>query len=102
MGLVAFAIGCGMQVAICYSIDCYKALCAEALVAVMLIRNTMSFVIGYGITPWVDSLGLQHGFILAGFLALLQTAIALSFISIGKRLRIRWGPRFVDYVESSS
>jgi len=102
MGLLAFGIGCGMQVAICYCIDCYKALSAEALVAVMLVRNTMSFAIGYGITPWVSNLGLQNGFIIAGFLALFQTAVALSFICIGKSLRIRHGPKFVSYLSSSS
>ena len=29
----------------------------NALTSVILIRNTMSFAIGYGITPWLDNLG---------------------------------------------
>lgn len=47
----------------------------------------MSFAINYGITPWLDGLGLQNCFISVAFVALAICALFLPIIFIGKRLR---------------
>ncbi|THV47582.1 hypothetical protein BGAL_0301g00010 [Botrytis galanthina] len=36
-----------------YAIDTYQQLGGQAIVTVIIIRNTMSFAINYGITPWI-------------------------------------------------
>ncbi len=36
----------------------------------ILVRNTMSFAISYGITPWLTNLGLQNCFISAAFIGM--------------------------------
>ncbi|MCJ1237189.1 hypothetical protein MMC14_005174 [Varicellaria rhodocarpa] len=38
----------GLQVSVSYCIDSYRDLSAEAMVTVIVVRNTMSFAIGYG------------------------------------------------------
>ena len=48
MGLIAITNTIGLQVSVSYCIDSYKDLSAEALVTVILVRNTMSFAINYG------------------------------------------------------
>ncbi|MCJ1302401.1 hypothetical protein MMC08_005204 [Hypocenomyce scalaris] len=48
MGVIATANTIGLQVSVAYCIDSYPELSGEALVTVILIRNTMSFAIGYG------------------------------------------------------
>lgn len=47
MGTISFLTTAGSQIAISYCIDAYKQLSGEALAGVIVIRNTMSFGIGY-------------------------------------------------------
>lgn len=48
MFLLGACIAVGCQLPISYCIDCYKDLGADAIVTVILVRNSMSFAIGYG------------------------------------------------------
>ena len=57
MGLIGFINTVGLQLSITYCIDSYRELSGEAMVTVILIRNTMSFAIGYG---QVVSFSLLH------------------------------------------
>jgi high-affinity Fe2+/Pb2+ permease len=55
----------------------------------ILVRNTMSFAIGYGITPWLDNLGLQNCFISAAFIGMAASSVFLVMIVFGKQFRER-------------
>lgn len=48
MGIIGFTNGLGLQLSVSYCIDSYRELSGEAIVTVILIRNTMSFAMGYG------------------------------------------------------
>ncbi|TAQ88303.1 hypothetical protein B7494_g3391 [Chlorociboria aeruginascens] len=48
MGVIAVSNSIGVQLSVSYCIDSYKDLSGEAMVTVIIIRNTMSFAIGYG------------------------------------------------------
>ena len=48
MGIIAVTNSLGIQISLSYCIDSYRELSGEAVVTVILIRNTMSFAIGYG------------------------------------------------------
>ena len=48
MGIIAVTNSLGVQISLSYCIDSYRELSGEAVVTVILIRNTMSFAIGYG------------------------------------------------------
>ena len=99
MGVIALTNTIGLQLSISYCIDSYKDLSGEAIVTVIIVRNTMSFAIGYGVTPWVTNMGLQNAFILAAFAGMAQCASFFLFIKYGKTLRIRSAPRSAKYVE---
>jgi hypothetical protein len=44
---IAFFLTTGIQVSVSYCIDSYKDLSGEAMIIVILIRNTMSFASSY-------------------------------------------------------
>jgi hypothetical protein len=99
MGVIAMTNTFGIQLSIAYCIDAYRALSGEAIITVILIRNTMSFAIGYGITPWVTDMGLQNCFIMAAFVGLAQVFTVFPMIRWGKALRAKSVPRYGKYVE---
>ncbi|KAK3647789.1 hypothetical protein LTR56_000686 [Elasticomyces elasticus] len=99
MGVIALTNTLGIQLSISYCIDSYKDLSGEAMITVIIIRNTMSFAIGYGVTPWVTNMGLQNAFILAAFAGMAQVATFYIFVKYGKNLRRRSAPRYAKYVE---
>ncbi|KAI4098832.1 MAG: hypothetical protein L6R37_006286 [Teloschistes peruensis] len=97
MGTLGFTSGLGLQLSISYCIDSYRELSGEAVVTVILIRNTMSFAIGYGITPWVTNLGLQNAFVVAAMAGLVQTLCFLVFVRYGRHLRRATADKYRDY-----
>lgn len=99
MGVIAAFNVAGLQVSLAYCIDTYRDLAGEMTVTVILIRNTMSFAVSYGITPWVTNMGYQNAFILAGFAAMAQILTFLIFVKWGKKLRRASAQRFLRYVE---
>jgi hypothetical protein len=99
MGLMSFGNSAGMQVSICYCMDSYKECSAEAMVTVMLIRNSMSFAVGYGITPWVMDLGLRDAFVVASCVAAAQCLTFLLFVRYGKGLRMRTAQMYEQFAD---
>jgi hypothetical protein len=99
MGVIAMTNTFGVQLSIAYAIDSYRALSGEAIITVILVRNTMSFAIGYGITPWVQDMGLQNCFITAAFVGLAQVLSVWLMIKYGKGLREKSVGRYGKYVE---
>lgn len=70
-----------------YVVDSYRDITSDSMVVVMLIRNTMSFSISYGITPWFMNEGLTRCFAEASGLAFGCCATMFIFVIWGKRLR---------------
>ena len=77
-----------------YAVDSYQALSGEAIVTVILIRNTTSFVASYGITPLVINLGFQISFIVVSAQDVVHSATVLLMISYGKALRTNSAPKY--------
>lgn len=48
MGMLAACIAVGVQLPVAYCIDSYKSISGDAMVTVILIRNTMAFSVSYG------------------------------------------------------
>ncbi|PYH46621.1 putative serine/threonine protein kinase ENV7 [Aspergillus saccharolyticus JOP 1030-1] len=98
MCLLAMANTCGITLSVNYLVDSYRELSGDAMATVILVRNTMSFAIGYGITPWVDNLGYQNCFISAAFVGLACAAVFLVMIKWGKMFRERSREKYWDIV----
>ncbi|PNP76188.1 hypothetical protein FNYG_10477 [Fusarium nygamai] len=99
MGILGAAITAGCQLPLSYCIDCYTELGSDAIVTIILIRNTMSFAIGYGVTPWVTGMGYQNAFLVAAFVAMAQFSLAFVFIKYGKQLRRNSTASYFKYLE---
>ncbi|KAJ5413724.1 hypothetical protein N7509_000351 [Penicillium cosmopolitanum] len=89
MCMLAFTTTCGITLSVNYLVDSYRELSGIAIASVILVRNTMSFAIGYGITPWINNLGYQNCFISAAFAGMACAAVFLVMIKFGKSCRIR-------------
>ncbi|KAM5354916.1 hypothetical protein ACJ41O_001562 [Fusarium nematophilum] len=99
MGALGAAITIGCQLPISYCIDCYRDLGADAIVTVIIIRNTMSFAVSYGVTPWVTNMGYQNAFLVAAFTALAQLSSFLVFIRWGRQFRTANVARYWKHVQ---
>ncbi|TKA25236.1 hypothetical protein B0A50_05934 [Salinomyces thailandicus] len=94
-GLVVAMCGLGFQntvgagAAFSYLVDTYTEMSGDALTAVIVVRNTMSFAINYGITPWTENLGLSDAFVTAAMVGLVCVATTVPFIWKGKEVRSR-------------
>lgn len=116
MFLLAFVNTSGITISVNYLVDSFKELSGDAMASVMLVRNTMSFAIGYGyvpsslgwlifveangdrITPWVDNLGYQNCFISAAFIGMACSAVFLIMMKWGKTLREHGRERYWNIV----
>ena len=47
-GLVAFGVALSVSIYVNYMVDSYHDISGDAITTIMLVRNTMSFAIGYG------------------------------------------------------
>jgi len=99
MGVIALTNTIGLQLSVSYCIDSYRDLSGEAMVTVILVRNTMSFAVNYGVTPWVTNMRYQNAFITAAFAGMAQCATFLLIVKYGKRLRTSSASRYIHYVE---
>ncbi|KAF9779937.1 hypothetical protein IL306_001065 [Fusarium sp. DS 682] len=99
MGMLGASITAGCQIPISYCIDSYTELGSDAIVTIILIRNTMRFAIGYGVTPWVTGMGYQNAFLVAAFVAMVQFSLAFVFIKYGKQLRRDSTASYFKYLE---
>ncbi|KAI0885060.1 putative MFS transporter [Annulohypoxylon maeteangense] len=87
MGTTAFANTMGITLSVSYLVDTYRDISGDALTTCILIRNTMSFAISYGITPWLTNLGTQNCFINVAFVGLAICSVYLLMIKWGKKFR---------------
>ncbi|KAH8807273.1 serine/threonine kinase 16 [Xylogone sp. PMI_703] len=94
-GLVVTIIA---QLSVSYLIDSYKDLSGDAIVSIVLIRNSMSFGIGYAVTPWVTNLGLQNAYLVAAFVGMATMLTAFPMIKYGPILRERSRKRYYKLV----
>lgn len=95
MAMSAFCTGVGGVLAIGYALDAYHELDGSVMTLVMCVRNSLSFAIGYGITPWLE-LGIQNTFLSAAFVGMAVYASFLVVIRFGKSWRsesksLYWG-----------
>lgn len=88
MGVVEFTMMVSSNIPYVYALDACRNLGSDAVVAIILVRNTVSFAFAFVITPWVENQGLQNTFLVVGFvLGLAFWITAIPVIKYGKKLR---------------
>lgn len=70
LGLMAGLCVIGCVSSVTYTLDCYPQLNMAAMTIVVIIRNTMNFALDYGITPFLDNVGMQNTFIACAFICM--------------------------------
>ncbi|KAH7205804.1 major facilitator superfamily domain-containing protein [Fusarium redolens] len=99
MGCLAFTSAVGVTLSVNYLIDSYHGISGDAIVTVILIRNTMSFAISYGITPWITHLGYQNCFISAAFVGMAASSVFFIMMVYGKMFRTRSAEKYYQLAE---
>lgn len=90
-----------LSTAIQYATSSYRDLSDELIPTIVLIRNTWSFAINYGITPWIDAEGRRNTFITVAMLALVCNATMFGMIRYGRQLREHSAARYWRYVKEA-
>lgn len=98
--LIGFANPPMAATSINYTVDSYKDLSGEMLLTVILIRNSLSFGMGYAVTPWL-TMGLQNTFITAGFACMAVILTTFIVIKWGKAWRSHSRTSYWKYVATS-
>ncbi|KAI1612551.1 putative MFS transporter [Exophiala viscosa] len=89
MCFLAFTSTSGITLSVNYLVDSYHGISGEAMATAIIVRNTMAFAIGYGITPWIENLGYQNCFISAAFVGLVTCLAFVVMLVWGKKFRVR-------------
>lgn len=89
-----------LSTSIQYATSAYRDLGGELITTIILIRNTLSFAINYGIAPWFVAEGQRNTFITVAVIALVCNATMFPAIIWGEKLRMKsadkyWGELLV-------
>ena len=97
--LLAISSTLCLSTAIQYATSTYRDLGGELITTIIIIRNTLSFAINYGINPWISAMGRQNCFITVAMIALVCNGSMFIFIFFGRRIRASSAARYWRYVE---
>ncbi|OKL57212.1 hypothetical protein UA08_07368 [Talaromyces atroroseus] len=99
-GMVMATVTAGGSVALAYGVDCFKEISGEAMMLIIVIRNTIGFGFSYGITPWLNAQGYVKTFVAVAMLSLGFTLTFLIFVFWGKSLRRTSAKKHWQYVQT--
>lgn len=77
-----------------YAISSYPELSGDMVTTCILIRNTLSFAINWGITPWLTAMGYRDTYIIVAAIGFVWNASMLVMVRIGRRLREKSASRY--------
>ncbi|KAJ5467094.1 hypothetical protein N7475_004846 [Penicillium sp. IBT 31633x] len=86
-GIFGFGFSVTGDIALTYLTDCYPEILGDALVGVVFVRNAFSVIIMFVYTPWINAMGIQNTFIVAGMVSLIMTIMPIGLLIWGKRAR---------------
>lgn len=101
---MGFVQGMSALTSICsvnYAVDSYREIASDSMVTVILIRNCMSFGIGYGVTPWFQNEGLKRCFGEAAAVSFVCISTFFIFIKWGKDMRMKGKHVYWNFVQQS-
>ncbi|KAI9926342.1 hypothetical protein ASPWEDRAFT_119056 [Aspergillus wentii DTO 134E9] len=94
-GMQAFGVAAISNVAVTYSLDCYKPVTGEALVIIFVIRNTIGMLLSLYGTNWIERQGPAAVFGEMTAIQVVALLLAIPLFFYGERLRTltsRYGP----------
>ncbi|KAK2027472.1 major facilitator superfamily transporter [Colletotrichum zoysiae] len=77
-----------------YAISSYPELSGGMITTCILIRNTMSFAINYGITPWLNHMGYRDTYIIVAAIGFVWNASIFVVTKYGRQVREKSAKRY--------
>ncbi|KDN70524.1 putative major facilitator superfamily transporter [Colletotrichum sublineola] len=77
-----------------YAIASYPQLSGDMITTCVIIRNTMSFAINYGITPWLNHMGYRNTYIIVAAIGFVWNASIFIVTKYGRKARERTAERY--------
>jgi hypothetical protein len=96
---LAFVAAFCIPAALNYAMGSYPELSGQMVTTCVLIRNTLSFAINFGITPWLNASGYLTVYCISGGIALLWNGSFYVMVRYGRRLREWTAPRYYRDVD---
>lgn len=90
----------GNAIAINYFHECYREMSGPGMVPIVVIKDVMSFGIGYAVTPWVET-GFKTCFISAAFMAMFCYGTFIFVVIWGKKWRNSTKHAYWKYVQEA-
>ncbi|KAJ5649954.1 uncharacterized protein N7484_003677, partial [Penicillium longicatenatum] len=97
LGICGFGVVPASSAALTYLTDAYTDIIADSIVGVTFIRNLISTLFVFALSPWVDQVGLTWFYVTFG---LISTVILLGnfiFIYFGKKFRVMTAGRYREF-----
>lgn len=102
LGLLAFCMVNSAVVPYTYAVDAASGIGSDCIVSIVLMRNTISFAVSYGITPWISGMGLQNAFISVAFIfGFVFWVTTIPMLLWGKASRARSADTYFNWVAES-
>ncbi|KAL4965432.1 MFS general substrate transporter [Aspergillus stella-maris] len=93
-GIFGFAFSSVGAVALTYLADCYQDIVGDALVGVAFVRNGLSTIFVFAVTPWIEASGLRDMFIAVACISTGTLLILIPMIMYGKKMRVWTAKRY--------
>ncbi|PNY29218.1 MFS-type transporter [Tolypocladium capitatum] len=87
-GFFGFGLIVAGDIALSYTMDCYHDIIGNALVGVVFMRNALSVVVLFALTPWIDGMGLLNMHIIVAVLCFVILLIPVPLLIWGKKARV--------------
>ncbi|KAI3556555.1 major facilitator superfamily transporter [Colletotrichum abscissum] len=81
-----------------YAIASYPQLSGDMITTCVIIRNTMSFAINYGITPWLNHMGYRDTYIIVAAIGFVWNASIFVMTKYGRTIRENSANRYWRHV----
>lgn len=100
LALLNFSIVQGTNVALVYTIDCYRPIAGEVTLTVMAFKSAFGFLLSFYTNPWIEKSGYQNAY---GAMAGISAAVLIFWVPLylwGKRIRhATWHWGVTSYVK---
>ncbi|KAJ5215812.1 major facilitator superfamily domain-containing protein [Penicillium cinerascens] len=94
LGLVGFGTTPACSISLTYLTDAYTAIIADSMVGVTFVRNVISTIFVFALSPWITSAGITGFYI--SFSAIVSAILLalLIFVFFGRKFRVKFAERY--------
>ncbi|KAJ5832290.1 hypothetical protein N7474_000601 [Penicillium riverlandense] len=99
LGLVGFGVTPACSISLTYLTDAYTAIIADSMVGVTFVRNSISTIFVFALTPWISSAGITGFYI--SFSVIVSTILLglVIFVFFGRKFRVKSAARYRHFAD---